>query len=99
VKAGHLAYIGDASINEGTNLGAGVITCNYDGKKKYRTIIGKNVFVGSDTQIVAPVTIEDDVMIAAGTTVNKNIAKGELAISRTQMKTVKNFFYKFFGEA
>lgn len=98
VKAGHLAYIGDASIDEGTNLGAGVITCNYDGKKKYKTIIGKNVFVGSDTQIVAPVTIEDDVLIAAGTTVNKDVEKGNLVISRTQMKTVKDFFYKFFGE-
>jgi len=96
VKAGHLAYIGDASIDKGTNLGAGVITCNYDGKQKYKTIIGKNVFVGSDTQIVAPVTIEDDVLIAAGTTVNRDVAKGNLAISRTQMKTVKNFFYKFF---
>ncbi len=96
VKAGHLAYIGDASIDEGTNLGAGVITCNYDGKQKYKTIIGKNVFVGSDTQIVAPVTIADDVLIAAGTTVNRDVEKGNLAISRTQMKTVKNFFYKFF---
>ena len=98
VKAGHLAYIGDATIDEGTNLGAGVITCNYDGKNKYKTIIGKNVFVGSDTQIVAPVTIADDVLIAAGTTVNKDVEKGDLAISRTQMKTVKDFFYKFFGE-
>ena len=97
VKAGHLAYIGDASIDEGTNLGAGVITCNYDGKTKYKTIIGKNVFVGSDTQIVAPVTIADDVLIAAGTTVNRDVEKGNLVISRTQMKTVKNFFYKFFG--
>ncbi|HID31539.1 MAG TPA: bifunctional UDP-N-acetylglucosamine diphosphorylase/glucosamine-1-phosphate N-acetyltransferase GlmU, partial [Desulfobacterales bacterium] len=98
VKAGHLAYIGDASIDEGTNMGAGVITCNYDGRKKYQTRIGKNVFVGSDTQIVAPVTIEDDVLIAAGTTVNKDVQKGNLAISRTQMRTVKDFFYKFFGE-
>ena len=98
VKAGHLAYIGDATIEEGSNIGAGVITCNYDGKSKYKTIIGKNVFVGSDTQLIAPVTIEDDVMIAAGSTINKDVAKGELAISRTPMKTVKNFFYKFFGE-
>jgi bifunctional UDP-N-acetylglucosamine pyrophosphorylase/glucosamine-1-phosphate N-acetyltransferase len=59
-------------------------------------VIGKNVFVGSDTQIVAPVTIEDDVMIAAGTTINRDVAKGDLAISRTQMRTIKNFFYKFF---
>ena len=98
VKAGHLAYIGDATIDEGSNIGAGVITCNYDGKNKFQTKIGKNVFVGSDTQLVAPVTIEDDVMIAAGTTVNKDVEKGALAISRTSMKTVKNFFYKFFGD-
>ena len=99
VKAGHLAYLGDATIEEGSNIGAGVITCNYDGKAKYSTKIGKNVFVGSDTQLVAPVTIEDNVMIAAGTTVNKDIAQGELAISRTPLKRVKNFFYKFFGES
>jgi len=98
VKAGHLAYIGDATIDEGSNIGAGVITCNYDGKDKYQTKIGKNVFVGSDTQLVAPVTIEDDVMIAAGSTINKNVAQGELAISRAPMRTVKNFFYKFFGD-
>jgi bifunctional UDP-N-acetylglucosamine pyrophosphorylase/glucosamine-1-phosphate N-acetyltransferase len=98
VKAGHLAYIGDATVDEGTNIGAGVITCNYDGKKKYQTIVGKNVFVGSDTQLIAPVTIEDDVIIAAGSTINKNVAQGELAISRAPMKTIKNFFYKFFGE-
>lgn len=97
VKAGHLAYIGDASIDEGTNIGAGMITCNYDGKNKYQTVIGKNVFIGSDTQIVAPVTIADDVIVAAGTTVNKDVEKGSLVISRTEMKTVKNFFYKFFG--
>jgi len=96
VKAGHLAYIGDSTIDEGSNIGAGVITCNYDGKNKYQTIIGKNVFVGSDTQLVAPLTIEDDVIIAAGSTINKNVAQGELAISRAPMKTIKNFFYKFF---
>ncbi len=98
VKAGHLAYIGDTSIDEGSNIGAGVITCNYDGKNKYKTIIGKNVFVGSDTQLIAPVTIADDVIIAAGSTINKNVAQGELAISRAPMKTIKNFFYKFFGD-
>ncbi|HIP29088.1 MAG TPA: bifunctional UDP-N-acetylglucosamine diphosphorylase/glucosamine-1-phosphate N-acetyltransferase GlmU, partial [Sulfurovum sp.] len=98
VKAGHLAYIGDATIEEGTNIGAGMITCNYDGKNKHQTIIGKNVFIGSDTQIVAPVTIEDDVIIAAGTTVNKDVEKGSLVISRIEMKIVKNFFYKFFNK-
>jgi len=99
VKAGHLAYLGDATIDEGTNIGAGVITCNYDGKNKYQTKIGKNVFVGSDSQLVAPVTIADDVMIGAGTTLTKDVEQGSLAISRTPLKVVKNFFYKFFGKA
>jgi bifunctional UDP-N-acetylglucosamine pyrophosphorylase / glucosamine-1-phosphate N-acetyltransferase len=98
VKAGHLSYLGDSEIDEGTNIGAGVITCNYDGKNKHKTIIGKNVFVGSDTQIVAPCTIEDNVMIGAGTTVtNKKISSGVLALSRTPMKIVENFYSKFFG--
>ena len=99
VKAGHLAYIGDASIEEGSNIGAGVITCNYDGKNKFQTKIGKNVFVGSDTQLVAPVTIPDDVMIAAGTTVTKDAISGDLVLSRSPQKSIKNFFYKFFGKA
>lgn len=97
VKAGHLSYIGDATIDQGSNIGAGVITCNYDGKKKHKTSIGKNVFVGSDTQLIAPVTIADDVLIAAGSTINKDVSQGELAISRAPMKTIKNFFYQFFG--
>ena len=97
VKAGHLSYLGDATIEEGSNIGAGVITCNYDGKAKYPTSIGKNVFVGSDTQLVAPVTIEDNVLIAAGTTVTRNVTKGDLAISRTSLKIVSGFFDKFFG--
>jgi len=97
VKAGHLSYLGDSEIDEGTNVGAGTITCNYDGKAKYKTKIGKNVFIGSDTQLIAPVTIEDDVMIAAGSTVNKDIKKGSLAISRAPLKIIKNFYYKFFG--
>ena len=98
VKAGHLSYIGDAQVDEGTNIGAGVITCNYDGIKKYKTIIGKNVFIGSDSQIVAPVTIEDNVLIAAGTTVtDEKVKSGTLAISRTKMRQVEGFFSKFFG--
>ena len=98
VKAGHLSYLGDSEIDEGTNIGAGTITCNYDGKNKYKTVIGKNVFIGSDTQIVAPVKIEDNVLIAAGTTVKGDIKEGSLAISRTDMKTVEGFFHKFFKE-
>ena len=96
IKAGHLTYLGDSEIDEGTNIGAGTITCNYDGKNKYKTIIGKNVFVGSQTQLVAPLIIEDEVIIASGTTVTKDIPKGDLAISRTKLKFIKNFFYKFF---
>ena len=99
VKAGHLSYIGDAEIDEGTNIGAGTITCNYDGIKKYKTIIGKNVFVGSDSQLIAPVTIEDNVMIAAGTTVTSGtVAKGSLAISRTKLTLIKDFYYRFFDK-
>jgi bifunctional UDP-N-acetylglucosamine pyrophosphorylase/glucosamine-1-phosphate N-acetyltransferase len=97
VKAGHLSYIGDAQIEEGTNIGAGTITCNYDGINKYKTIIGKNVFVGSDTQLIAPLTIEDDVMIAAGSTITSGkLEKGVLAISRTKLRTIADFYYKFF---
>ena len=97
VKAGHLSYLGDSEIDEGTNVGAGTITCNYDGKKKYKTKIGKNVFIGSDTQIVAPVVIEDEVMIGAGSTVTKDVKSGALAISRTPLKIVEGFFKKFFS--
>jgi bifunctional UDP-N-acetylglucosamine pyrophosphorylase/glucosamine-1-phosphate N-acetyltransferase len=97
VKAGHLAYLGDSSIDKGTNIGAGTITCNYDGKNKYKTIIGKNVFIGSDTQLVAPLTIEDDVMIAAGSTITADVKSGDLALSRIKQKTIKGFFYKFFN--
>ncbi len=99
VKAGHLSYLGDSEIDEGSNIGAGTITCNYDGKNKYKTKIGKNVFVGSDSQLVAPVTIEDNVMIAAGTTVPSTTLKsGVLAISRQKLKTVEGFFNKFFSK-
>jgi bifunctional UDP-N-acetylglucosamine pyrophosphorylase/glucosamine-1-phosphate N-acetyltransferase len=99
VKAGHLSYIGDAEVGSGTNIGAGVITCNYDGIKKHRTIIGKNVFIGSDTQIIAPCTIEDNVLVGAGTTLTSDRVKsGVLVLSRANIKMVENFFYKFFGK-
>ncbi|MDD2830436.1 MAG: bifunctional UDP-N-acetylglucosamine diphosphorylase/glucosamine-1-phosphate N-acetyltransferase GlmU [Sulfuricurvum sp.] len=99
VKAGHLSYLGDATIDEGTNIGAGTITCNYDGVKKYQTIIGKNVFVGSDTQLVAPVEIADNVMIAAGTTVTAGKYESDILIlSRTPIRKVAGFFTKFFGK-
>jgi len=96
VKAGHLSYLGDASIDEGTNVGCGTITCNYDGKAKHRTVIGKNVFIGSDTQLVAPVVIEDNVLIAAGTTVTQNVPSDALAISRAKLSIKHGFFSRFF---
>ncbi len=98
VKAGHLAYLGDSQIDTGTNIGAGTITCNYDGKNKHKTIIGKNVFIGSDTQLVAPITLEDNCMIGAGSTVTKNVKSGELVTTRVKPRSISGFFYKFFGE-
>lgn len=97
VKAGHLSYLGDCSIDEGTNIGCGTITCNYDGVNKHQTIIGKNVFVGSDTQFVAPVNIEDDVLIGAGSTVTGDVKKGELYLTRSKAKTIAGYFYKHFS--
>ena len=98
VKAGHLSYLGDCEIDEGTNIGCGTITCNYDGVKKYKTIIGKNVFVGSDTQFVAPVNIEDDVLIAAGSTVTSDVKSGELYLTRAKAKKIDGYFFKHFGK-
>ena len=97
VKAGHLSYLGDCSIDEGTNIGCGTITCNYDGVNKHQTIIGKNVFVGSDTQFVAPVNIEDDVLIGAGSCVTGDVKKGELYLTRAKAKTIDGYFYKHFS--
>ncbi|KAA6225609.1 MULTISPECIES: bifunctional UDP-N-acetylglucosamine diphosphorylase/glucosamine-1-phosphate N-acetyltransferase GlmU [unclassified Campylobacter] len=98
VKAGHLSYLGDCEIDEGTNIGCGTITCNYDGVKKYKTIIGKNVFIGSDTQLIAPIKIDDEVIIAAGSCVSQNIKSGTLFINRAKEKIVKDYFYKKFGK-
>ena len=81
-KAGHLTYLGDAEIGDNVNIGAGTITCNYDGANKHKTIIGDDVFVGSDTQLVAPVSVGKGATIAAGTTVTRNVADNELVLSR-----------------
>ncbi|WP_394954094.1 bifunctional UDP-N-acetylglucosamine diphosphorylase/glucosamine-1-phosphate N-acetyltransferase GlmU [uncultured Helicobacter sp.] len=98
VKAGHLSYLGDCEIGEGSNIGAGVITCNYDGKAKHKSIIGKNVFVGSDCQLVAPVRLESNTLIAAGSTITHNVPSGALAIARTKQHNKPGFFAKFFGK-
>ncbi|MCD6482569.1 MAG: bifunctional UDP-N-acetylglucosamine diphosphorylase/glucosamine-1-phosphate N-acetyltransferase GlmU, partial [Candidatus Izimaplasma sp.] len=83
-KAAHLAYIGDAVTGKNVNFGCGSITVNYDGVKKHRTIIGNDVFIGCNTNLVAPVEIGDRVFIAAGSTVTKNVPKGALAIARNK---------------
>jgi len=81
-KAPHLSYLGDASVGPGTNVGAGTITCNYDGVAKHQTTIGKNVFVGSDTAFVAPVRVGDGAYIAAGSVITDNVPADALAIAR-----------------
>jgi bifunctional UDP-N-acetylglucosamine pyrophosphorylase/glucosamine-1-phosphate N-acetyltransferase len=93
-KANHLSYLGDAEIGAGANIGAGVITCNYDGEKKHKTVIGEGAFVGSDTQLVAPVTVGPGAYVGSGTTVTKNVPAGALAISRTPQKTVEGWAAK-----
>jgi len=87
VKAGHLAYLGDAEVGEGTNIGAGVITCNYDGKHKHMTRIGKDAFIGSDSTLVAPVAVEDGAYIGAGSCITKNVPAGSLAVARAHQVT------------
>lgn len=95
-KAGHLTYLGDADIGEDVNIGCGTITCNYAAdKKKYKTVIGDRVFVGSDTQFIAPVTVESDSIIASGTTVTKTVPTGALALSRTPQVNKEGYAKKF----
>jgi len=93
-KANHLTYLGDAEIGSNVNIGAGTITCNYDGKKKHRTTIGDGVFVGSDVQFVAPVKIGEGAFIAAGSTVTKDVPPGSLAISRVEQKNMEGWVEK-----
>ena len=84
MKVGHLTYIGDAEIGANTNIGAGTITCNYDGKNKHKTKIGKNVFVGSNSIIVAPLEIGDEAFTAAGSVITKNVSDNSLAFGRAK---------------
>lgn len=92
VKASHLSYIGDAEIGEGTNIGCGTITCNYAAdKKKYKTIIGKNVFVGSDSQFVAPVQVGDNAIVGSGSTITKDVPSGALAVARSRQFVKENY--------
>ena len=90
-KVNHLTYIGDSEIGKFVNIGAGTITCNYDGIKKHRTKIKDKVFVGSNSSLVAPVTIEENSVIGAGSVITKNVRKKSLALTRSVQTEVKNY--------
>ena len=90
-KANHLTYLGDAEIGQRVNVGAGAITCNYDGANKFKTIIGDDVFVGSDSQLIAPVTIANGATVGAGSTVTRDVAESELVISRAKERKIANW--------
>jgi len=90
-KVNHLTYIGDASIGKSVNIGAGTITCNYDGVKKYKTKIKDNVFIGSNSSLVAPITLADDSIIGAGSVITRNVGKKSLALTRSQQLEIKNY--------
>ena len=87
-KANHLAYIGDTTVGRNVNVGAGTITCNYDGAYKHRTVIEDDVFIGSDTQLVAPVTVRRGATIGAGSTITREVMEGELALTRVKQKAI-----------
>lgn len=89
-KVNHLTYIGDTDMGAGVNIGAGTITCNYDGQKKYRTIIGDHCFVGSNTNFVAPVEVKPYSKIGAGSTITKEVPQGSLAIARARQVVLEN---------
>jgi len=90
-KANHLTYIGDSMVGEEVNVGAGTITCNYDGFEKHQTIIGDRVFVGSNVELVAPVKVGNGSTIGAGSTITKDVPGGALAISRTRQKNIRGW--------
>lgn len=90
-KVPHLAYVGDATVGKGVNVGAGTITCNYDGVRKHRTVIGDGAFIGSDTMLVAPVRIGRGAVTGAGSTVTKDVPAGALAVERSEQRTVRGY--------
>ena len=98
-KCAHLSYLGDAEIGEAVNVGCGTITANYDGINKHHTSIGENSFIGCGTTLVAPVTIEKDSFIAAGSTITENLEKGDFAIARARQVTKKNYARKILDKA
>ena len=90
-KVNHLSYIGDSEIGKSVNIGAGTITCNYDGVKKNKTKIKDNVFIGSNSSLVAPITIEKQSVVGAGSVITKNVGKKSLALTRTNQTELKNY--------
>ncbi len=90
-KINHLSYIGDASIGKNVNIGAGTITCNYDGVKKNKTRIKDKVFIGSNTSLVAPVVVNENSIVGAGSVITKNVLKNSLALERSQQVEIKNY--------
>ena len=90
-KAGHLTYLGDATIGQNTNIGAGTITCNYDGVNKSQTLIGDNAFIGSNSSLVAPVYIGDEATVGAGSTISKDVEKDELAVARGKQRNIQGW--------
>ena len=90
-KVNHLSYIGDASIGKNSNIGAGTITCNYDGIKKSKTKVSDNVFIGSNSSLVAPITIDRDSVIGAGSVITKNVKRKSLALTRSSQIEIKNY--------
>ena len=90
-KANHLSYIGDSTIGKSANIGAGTITCNYDGIKKYKTIIKNNAFIGSNSALVAPITIGKNSVVGAGSVITKNVNNKTLALTRTLQSEIKNY--------
>ncbi|MFV2002450.1 MAG: DapH/DapD/GlmU-related protein, partial [Paracoccaceae bacterium] len=95
-KVGHLAYIGDTSLGDGANIGAGTVTCNFDGVNKHRTVIGKNAFIGSDTMLIAPVNIGDDAMTASGSVITRDVPDGALALARATQENKLGLARKLF---
>jgi bifunctional UDP-N-acetylglucosamine pyrophosphorylase/glucosamine-1-phosphate N-acetyltransferase len=94
-KANHLSYIGDSEIGEGANIGAGTITCNYDGYGKYRTVIGAGAFIGSNTALVAPVTVGEGAIVGAGSVITKNVAADSLAVERSEQRGMSGWAKRF----
>jgi len=90
-KIGHLSYIGDSEIGKSVNIGAGTITCNYDGFKKNKTKIKDKVFIGSNSSLVAPLTIEKESVVGAGSVITRSVRKKSLALTRTQQTEIKNY--------